>query len=769
MNTDFAVIELIVHTNYGIGLNSIEDIINAAIRRGYNTIGIADLNTVQSFPQAYEESERRKGQIKILYGATFRVVEDLKEVRYYTCFARNQEGLYNLYKLIGLLRENLTEEGKAIGSRQFFRHRQGLLIGVQLMSFFQISENIDKFDFVYEDYVQINHLKTIENCAEEFNYPSFYVDFEEYVALLYSLDIPFIMTSNVHYLEFEDRNAYSKIYNNPDIHDQYLFTMEEKAFSLGFLTDYMVEKILFDNAIDICEQIDKITPLPKGFHKPVLAHAEEKLCKICLEKVKKHYGSVIDERIAHRLTAELKIICRNRQATPYLIAMEIANVSANANVSTMSVNGMGSSFVAYLLGITGIDPLPSHYICPTCKHLEFIEEVSSGYDLPNKICPRCHKQMRGDGHTIPFENYGGDDEENYPKVSLLLTSNVQNDSESAMIKLFPKSCVVRAGELEHPLWSESTAFAAKHQLWQHESSYTEAKIKLTASIGRWYVFPSANQWKIPIEKIRFIGNSLYYDYVDWTTLRNGDPIHVTHYDWIILREHFYSIDLLISQSLDLLYQMEKQTSICTESIPLNDRKLYEMWTSMRPLGFYDNNYQPANGMMFIPRIDKNSGEKLVPYMPTNFSETIEAVCALLDSDTNYDEENDVYNGWVWKDDFIFSHSESKAATISELKLALRLAWYKLYYPAEFYTVLLNRNTVDLSNYLQHTNLSEIIERIDRSLMMIDSSTLKTLARKTKTSLEIIREAMGRGIQIKREKSIKYHQFEVVDNQSICYY
>lgn len=68
-------------------------------------------------------------------------------------------------------------------------------------------------------------------------------------------------------------------------------------------------------------------------------------------------------------------------------------------------DGMGASFVAYLLGASDVNPLPPHYYCSVCKRVEFVPKVSDGWELERKYCNECHSLFVRDGHNIPFEVY----------------------------------------------------------------------------------------------------------------------------------------------------------------------------------------------------------------------------------------------------------------------------------------------------------------------------------------------------------------------------
>ena len=62
---------------------------------------------------------------------------------------------------------------------------------------------------------------------------------------------------------------------------------------------------------------------------------------------------------------------------------------------------IGDSFIAWLLGASKANPLPPHYYCAKCKRIEFVPDVSDGWDLPLKRCG-CGGMLRGDGHRLPF-------------------------------------------------------------------------------------------------------------------------------------------------------------------------------------------------------------------------------------------------------------------------------------------------------------------------------------------------------------------------------
>ncbi len=62
------------------------------------------------------------------------------------------------------------------------------------------------------------------------------------------------------------------------------------------------------------------------------------------------------------------------------------------------------SLIAWLYGVTPVNPLPPHAWCPHCHRVELHPEVRDGWDLPETKCA-CGDMMNRDGHDIPLYAY----------------------------------------------------------------------------------------------------------------------------------------------------------------------------------------------------------------------------------------------------------------------------------------------------------------------------------------------------------------------------
>ncbi|EHO19716.1 hypothetical protein HMPREF9466_01647 [Fusobacterium necrophorum subsp. funduliforme 1_1_36S] len=92
----------------------------------------------------------------------------------------------------------------------------------------------------------------------------------------------------------------------------------------------------------------------------------------------------------------------------YMLARESVMQSNRLGYIVGSRGSVGSMLISMCLGVSELSPLQAHYLCPTCKHIEWVEvDGETGLDLPDKECPHCHETMYGDGVETESHNFVG--------------------------------------------------------------------------------------------------------------------------------------------------------------------------------------------------------------------------------------------------------------------------------------------------------------------------------------------------------------------------
>lgn len=123
--------------------------------------------------------------------------------------------------------------------------------------------------------------------------------------------------------------------------------------------------------------------------------AYRRISDYCHEQLEQKYGDW--ESAKRRLEIALDYMKKTESAFQFLVVKEIVELSKEKNSPMFSVPS--GSILDYLLGASCVNPLPPHYYCPDCHHVEEVGNVRDGFDLPEKNCPKCGAEMQRDGHT----------------------------------------------------------------------------------------------------------------------------------------------------------------------------------------------------------------------------------------------------------------------------------------------------------------------------------------------------------------------------------
>lgn len=383
-------------------------------------------------------------------------------------FAKTQAGLKNLFKLVSLSNVKYFYRVPRVPRSQLQKLREGLLVGSACSSgevftaMMQKGEAEARAKASFYDYLEVQPLPVYQPLIEAglIKGEAHLKDIIQKIIKIGSeLEKPVVATGDAHYLDQHDA-IYRQIlihsqgganplnrHSLPDVHFR---STSEMLTDFSWLGEEKVHELVVDNSNLIANWVDDdITPVKDKLYTPEVPGVEENLKHDVMTTAHELYGDPLPDIVAQRLDKELKSIIGNGFSVIYNIAQRLVLKSNKDGYLVGSRGSVGSSLAATMAGITEVNPLPPHYRCPNCQYSEFFThgEIGSGFDLPDKQCPKCGADLHKDGHDIPFETFLGFHGDKVPDIDLNFSGDYQPIAHNYIKVMFGEDHSFRAGTI----------------------------------------------------------------------------------------------------------------------------------------------------------------------------------------------------------------------------------------------------------------------------------------------------------------------------------
>ena len=699
--------------------------------------------------------------------------------------AKNLTGLQNLYRLVSESHIDYygSKKPRVLKSR-VDKLRDGLIVGSSLTSHFSNDgelaeyymrydlENVEK-NIDFYDYIELLPRATYAELYEEDGTGtiSSFEQIEDMNRYFYNLAKErgklVTASSNVHYNNEEDYKIRSiLLYGSGNVFREnqyktdnkfYFRTTDELLDEFSYLGEEVANEIVVKNTNAIADMVEVIKPVPDGFYPPKIDNAENIVKEMTYEKAYRIYGNPLPEIVKARLERELGAIIGNGFSVLYLSAQKLVKKSLDSGYLVGSRGSVGSSLVAFMMGITEVNALYPHYICtnPECKNSEFIEREGVGIDLPEKICPKCGQLYKRDGYSIPFEVFMGFNGEKVPDIDLNFSGEYQSEIHRYCEQLFGKENVFKAGTISTLAEKNAEGYVKKY-FEDHELKNNRAEI---IRLAKKVEGAKKTTGQHPGGMVVVPRDHNIYEFCPVQKPANditNDSI-TTHFDYHVMDEQLVKLDILGHDDPTTIKMLQEYTGVDIYSIPIADPETLKIFSSTESLGITSEDINSVVGTFGVPEFGTPFvRQMLIDTMPKTFAElvrisglshgtdvwlnnaqefirqkkaTLSQVITVRDDIMNYLIDQGIEKGTAFKimefvrkgrpskdpegwqkfSDLMKEHNVAewyiescrrikymfpKGHAVAYVMMAMRIAYFKVHYPLAFYAAYLSRKAED---------------------------------------------------------------------------
>ena len=535
-------------------------------------------------------------------------VDAIKKLKTYhiILLAKNEIGRINLYRLVSLSHLDYYARRPRIPKSVLAKYREGLIIGsaCEAGELFRAvvderpEEEIARIVEFY-DYLEIQPTGNNEFMIRDpkMTKVSTVADLQDLnrkiVELGEKFNKPVCATCDVHFLNPEDEVYRRIIMSNKGFGDAdlqpplYLRTTEEMLDEFQYLGAEKAEEVVVTNTNRIADMIDRISPVRPDKCPPVIENSAGILRDICYNRAHELYGEDLPDIVTERLERELNSIIGNGFAVMYIIAQKLVWKSVADGYLVGSRGSVGSSFVAYMAGITEVNSLQAHYLCPKCHYVDFDSDYvksfsgRSGCDMEDRICPVCGEPLMKEGHDIPFETFLGFKGNKEPDIDLNFSGDYQSKAHAYTEVIFGKGKTFRAGTVG--TLADKTAYGyAMHYYEEHEQHKRSCELDRISS-GCVGVRRTTGQHPGGIIVVPH-GEEIYsFTPVQHPANDQTTKIITTHFDYHSIDHNLLKLDILGHDDPTMIRMLEDITGVDATKIRLDDPEVLSLFHGLEAL------------------------------------------------------------------------------------------------------------------------------------------------------------------------------------------
>ena len=535
-------------------------------------------------------------------------VDAIKKLKTYhiILLAKNEIGRINLYRLVSLSHLDYYARRPRIPKSVLAKYREGLIIGsaCEAGELFRAvvderpEEEIARIVEFY-DYLEIQPTGNNEFMIRDpkMTKVSTVADLQDLnrkiVELGEKFNKPVCATCDVHFLNPEDEVYRRIIMSNKGFGDAdlqpplYLRTTEEMLDEFQYLGAEKAEEVVVTNTNRIADMIDRISPVRPDKCPPVIENSAGILRDICYNRAHELYGEDLPDIVTERLERELNSIIGNGFAVMYIIAQKLVWKSVADGYLVGSRGSVGSSFVAYMAGITEVNSLQAHYLCPKCHYVDFDSDYvksfsgRSGCDMEDRVCPVCGEPLMKEGHDIPFETFLGFKGNKEPDIDLNFSGDYQSKAHAYTEVIFGKGKTFRAGTVG--TLADKTAYGyAMHYYEEHEQHKRSCELDRISS-GCVGVRRTTGQHPGGIIVVPH-GEEIYsFTPVQHPANDQTTKIITTHFDYHSIDHNLLKLDILGHDDPTMIRMLEDITGVDATKIRLDDPEVLSLFHGLEAL------------------------------------------------------------------------------------------------------------------------------------------------------------------------------------------